>query len=462
MSTAASHAFLTKLHQELSVSSGDYRQLVVDLKWHTFKVSRATIKAQTMIGFKHKNITPNAEQLTAIDDAASKCYKTILAEIKIIKASPEVDIDRNTTYMNNERLRLVFTTFGERIEKVHGAQLDPSITFDRIKKVYKLALGAYFKDLQLITDNAIRKHTTSKKTGKFGKESKVGNFFHLGHLAGMGVAETQLRDRLATAFASVPLHEHGNITNMLSHFGLDLSYKRMDDKDSMEVKIQSKGSNLSAGGFTGTQKKNLLKALRHTLTNKIDLMLQPGGSDTPKSRKEKQVQKSLEEPFKRVASKRKNIKIKSKKVKLKKSKAKAVVKTITQKKSRGTEKLSLGKLPKVAVTKRIKDNNPASSPLHLIVAINKKLPQVVAQNMQSPALNYRTGRFAASVRVTDVVTTPKGYPSIGFTYDKFPYQTFEPGYAQGSIERDPRKLINQSIRQIAAEMAIGRFFTRRV
>jgi len=454
MSTAASHAFLTKLHQELSVSSRDYRKFVVDLKWHTFKVSRANIKAQTMIEFKHRKITPNAEQITSIDDAASKCYRVILNEIRALKASPEVDIDRNTTYMNNERLRLVFTTFGERIEKVHPKQLDPNITFDRIKKVYKLALGAYFKDLQLITDNAIRKHKASK-------ESKVGDFFHLGHLAGMGVAETQLRDGLAKSFASVPLHEQGNITNMLSHFGIDLSYKRMDDKDSMEVKIESKGSNLSSGGFTGSQKKNLLKALRQALTNRMDLMLQPG-SDTPKMRKEKQLQKSLEDPFKRVASKTKNIKIKGKEVKLKKSKAKAVVKTITQKKSKGTEKLSVGKLPKVAVTKRRKDNSPASSPLHMMVAINKKLPQVVAQNMQSPHLNYQTGRFAESVRVTDVVTTPKGFPSVGYTYDKFPYQTFEVGYAQGDLGLDPRKLINKSIREIAAELAIGRFFTRRV
>ena len=97
-----------------------------------------------------------------------------------------------------------------------------------------------------------------------------------------------------------------------------------------------------------------------------------------------------------------------------------------------------------------------------MVAINKRLPQVVAQNMQSPALNYRTGRFSSSVKVTDVVRTPRGYPSFGYTYDKFPYQTFEVGYAQGDPERDPRKLINQSIREIAAEMAIGRFFTRRV
>ena len=84
------------------------------------------------------------------------------------------------------------------------------------------------------------------------------------------------------------------------------------------------------------------------------------------------------------------------------------------------------------------------------------------KNMHEPALVNRTGRFASSVRVTDVVTTRQGYPSFGFTYQLYPYQTFEPGFAQGSIERDPRRIINQSIREIAAKFAIGRFYTRRV
>lgn len=100
--------------------------------------------------------------------------------------------------------------------------------------------------------------------------------------------------------------------------------------------------------------------------------------------------------------------------------------------------------------------------MYLLALLNRDLPRTVAKNMGSPALNYRTGRFASSVRVTDVVTTPKGFPSIGYTYMKYPYQTFEPGFAQGSVERDPRTLINKSIREIAAQYAIGRFFTRRV
>ena len=82
--------------------------------------------------------------------------------------------------------------------------------------------------------------------------------------------------------------------------------------------------------------------------------------------------------------------------------------------------------------------------------------------MQPPALEYQTGRFASSVRVTDVSKTTKGFPSIGYTYQLYPYQTFEPGFAQGSVDRDPRRLIDRSIREIAAGMAIGRFYTRRV
>lgn len=104
----------------------------------------------------------------------------------------------------------------------------------------------------------------------------------------------------------------------------------------------------------------------------------------------------------------------------------------------------------------------ASNPLALIAEFNKRLPNALAKNMQSPALNYRTGRFASSVRVTDVVITPQGFPSFGYTYGKNPYQTFEPGFAQGDIDRDPRKLINKTMREIAADFAIGRFFTRRV
>ena len=96
--------------------------------------------------------------------------------------------------------------------------------------------------------------------------------------------------------------------------------------------------------------------------------------------------------------------------------------------------------------------------------LNAKLPQTVAANMGEPRLENRTGTFASSVRVTEIQKTPKGFASIGYTYQKDPYSVFErtSGTRFASADRDPRDLIDLSIREIAQQMAIGRFYTRRV
>lgn len=119
---------------------------------------------------------------------------------------------------------------------------------------------------------------------------------------------------------------------------------------------------------------------------------------------------------------------------------------------------------KAAVIQRAKKQTASMQPLQLIGLINKSLPDTVRKNMQAPGLQNRTGRFAESVKLTDVVQTGKGFPSFGYTYQKNPYQVFEMGSGQApwaSAERDPRKLIDRSIREIAAQFAIGRFYTRR-
>ena len=85
----------------------------------------------------------------------------------------------------------------------------------------------------------------------------------------------------------------------------------------------------------------------------------------------------------------------------------------------------------------------ASDMLKLVVMFNQKLPDAIVNNMGPPALSNQTGRFANSVRVTDITKTPQGFPSVGYTYQKNPYQTFESGYQQGSPEYDPRNLINK-------------------
>lgn len=105
------------------------------------------------------------------------------------------------------------------------------------------------------------------------------------------------------------------------------------------------------------------------------------------------------------------------------------------------------------------------SPLQVVAYINTRLQQEIEKNMIPPALESRTGRFSGSVKVLNMLQTRKGFPSFEYTYDKNPYQVFEIGVGRqpwATVDRDPRKLIDKSIREIAAEMLQGRLYTRRV
>lgn len=146
-----------------------------------------------------------------------------------------------------------------------------------------------------------------------------------------------------------------------------------------------------------------------------------------------------------------------------KGRKKAVTKTTTA--SSGIVTPSRKKAKKLSERRPNDRTRPgtASGPLVLLATLNKQLPEIVRKNMQLPGLENRTGTFADSVRATGIQRTSQGFPSIGYTYQKNPYSVYETGsgsrFADG--DRDPRKVINQSIREIAAAFALGRFYTRR-
>jgi hypothetical protein len=98
----------------------------------------------------------------------------------------------------------------------------------------------------------------------------------------------------------------------------------------------------------------------------------------------------------------------------------------------------------------------------ILAMLQGNINQQVASNMGSPRLNYRKGRFANSVRINNVNRSDKGQWTITYSYMTYPYQTFEPGYAQGSNARDPRALITLSIRELVAKEIGNKFRAVRI
>ena len=104
------------------------------------------------------------------------------------------------------------------------------------------------------------------------------------------------------------------------------------------------------------------------------------------------------------------------------------------------------------------EKKAGTNPMALRNLLNEILPQTVAQNMGSPALNFRTGRLANSVRVDNVTQGPRGGNTIiEATYMNNPYETFAPGGKMYTTQRNPEKLIRKSIRQVASGLIGARF-----
>jgi hypothetical protein len=118
----------------------------------------------------------------------------------------------------------------------------------------------------------------------------------------------------------------------------------------------------------------------------------------------------------------------------------------------------------VKSSKKAKQSKPITtsistvgSPLHLLAIFNSNLEQAIRENMGGSALHNRTGRFAGSVNVLNIVPVRGTTGTVQYTYQRDPYEIFE-----GQGGRDPRLLIDKTIREQAAEMALGKFTTQRV
>jgi hypothetical protein len=94
---------------------------------------------------------------------------------------------------------------------------------------------------------------------------------------------------------------------------------------------------------------------------------------------------------------------------------------------------------------------------NLLNLINANLHDQIQRNMGTgnsrDVLNYRTGRFAESVKVERLSESRQGMITAFYSYMKNPYATFSKGGRQQyPRSRDPKTLITKSIREIAQTM----------
>lgn len=107
------------------------------------------------------------------------------------------------------------------------------------------------------------------------------------------------------------------------------------------------------------------------------------------------------------------------------------------------------------------DADPQLDLMSLQSFINTHLQDMISANMgdgsSRDVLNYRTGRFAGSVKVERMSKSREGMITAFYSYMKNPYATFSEGGKQEIPKsRDPKLLISRSIRELAAEKVANR------
>lgn len=117
----------------------------------------------------------------------------------------------------------------------------------------------------------------------------------------------------------------------------------------------------------------------------------------------------------------------------------------------GTRKIRKKAASKVTSTGGI------GSPMQARNMFNATISEAIRENMGGTRLHNVSGRFADSVHVHNVLPNRGTSGVVQYSYMYNPYKVFE-----GHETRDPRLLIDQTIREQAAEMALGAFTTQRL
>lgn len=448
MSRQALLKTLTQIEKRIEKSSQAFRTLVSDKKAHNIKLDAEDIKKQVqneLLSREGFDKLPDSI-MKIIDEEVPQMVATLYNQMRPENFNQNLRRAYITSDLigNNKSFTVVLAT------KIEGSNRSVFAYFRRLKQSAQRPL---IKRL----NSQIKKLNSGKKNPR--EDIKSSAFLDIGHEQSSAVSKQRKRIIEQSLWEFQPASKEASafIAKLADEVSFNIVRNPGEPIDVIDVSLESKALNR---GLQAKEEKEAAGELNKALLAAIqDLGAQYWANQEGSDSKVQRMQKIVLNELSQDKFKTKNVRSNIKKSKISNKTSKASSK---KRKVRGKKQPTIQDNKKVTIESF---QGRSQDLLSLQALLNFKLPETIRANMGFPALENRTGRFASSVKVTDIGRTPKGFPSIGYTYQKNPYQVFEVGAGKppwANQDRDPRKLIDASIREIAQELAIGRFFTRRV
>jgi len=464
MARASLERKLKQIQKQIEKSSTVYRDLISDKKVHTLiidekEIEKEAIKQLTILfGVSEKDPLILEEFIPLFKKTVPRmCRQFLMLSEKFLNRKGSNIILSNLTKTGTNSFSVVIG-----FEKGKTADI-----FKFIRKYIKQPAQKMFLYSVQGKINRLNKGRDKKHQLKAAYNPRGGiSFFDIGHSSetAVSVQRKNIAENELVKWSTKQSPGAQKILKaLLSELKWSISQKDIKATQELTVSLESGLENKYRGSV---EEKKLAEQLERDLSALLEKSLR--GSDTWPADLEgsdsynTKTEKRLLNNFTNDKFRSKNITSNIKKQKVKSSTSVGTLK-VKRKASfaKGADKVYNSGGAVLKRSKKQKTENLFS----IMALINQKLPDQVRKNMGSPRLENVSGRFASSVKLTSVTTTRRGFPSFGYTYQRNPYQVYEDG-AEGrepwaNTERDPRQLIDASIREIAAEMAIGRFYTRR-
>jgi hypothetical protein len=439
----------------------DFRTRTSDIQVHHFNLTSKALFAQVSRELDKKNLWEGYGNnvYTQIYDACKFAVKDLSnrfeQSLKARVDSKKYDYSIIEGVLTHDSIRL-------RIGLVKGGT--PLSNYGYIYKMWSKVYRKLTERIETII-GAPGMLTGSYTRG--GRNVTRSNFLNVIH-TDPAVIVGKLNTALDNTFKAVKVSaaQETSIRNYLKELVLDLALQTTNSSGEMLLTIGDQSSNLAHGASLGEIVKQAVKHFNSSKNLKTFLGSVPG-SDSIKTIHEKKALKAVVGKIKNT----KNVSVNSTSTKPKINKTK--VKSKFKQKVKSSNKGLPGGVFRSALTGRFigakqarqQQASSLQSPLALVKTLNNQLPRKVRENMGLPSLVNRTGRFSESAKITDIQQTKTGRMSIGYSYQLAPYSVFEQGIGSAPWntvpERDPRKIIDKSIRELMTQYAVERFTTRR-